>query len=214
MTLAIEDMLDQPITRPTPSLRMSEDEYDAWVVGEETGAEWVAGEVVFKMAIQELHDKLQRAIAASAEQLVSTRSLGEVRGPEFSMRLPQRPSRREPDVIIVTMPNLSRLTPTLLDGPADVVVEIVSPESVARDYRVKFAEYEAAGVPEYFIVDPLAKAVEGHRLDAGGKYAPIVADESGRLVSAAVPGWWLSAGELFRQPTPTAFDLARSLGIY
>jgi Uma2 family endonuclease len=204
--------LEQPITRPTPSLRMSEDEYVAWS-GEDTRAEWVAGEVVFKMSIHELHDMLQRAIAASAEHLVLTRSLGQVRGPEFSMRLPQKPSRREPDVIIVTTANLGRLTPTLLNGPADVVVEVVSAESVARDYRVKFAEYEAGGVPEYFIVDPLARAIEGHRLGPDGRYAPIVADDRRRLNSTAVPGWWLSASELFGEKTPSAFDLARSLGV-
>ena len=208
MTLA----LDPPITRPTPSLRMSEDEYVVWSA-DDARAEWVAGEVIFKMSVHELHDMLQRAIAASAEQLVLSRKLGQVRGPEFTMRLAQKPSRREPDVMIVLAANVGRLTPTVLNGPADVVVEIVSPESVARDYREKFAEYEAAGVPEYFIVDPLARAIEGHRLDATGKYVPIVADEAGRLMSVVVPGWWLSAIELFGGTTPTAVSLMRSLGV-
>lgn len=208
MTLALE----QPITRPTPSLRMTEDEYIAWS-GEDARGEWVAGEVVLKMSVHELHDMLQRAIAASAEQFVLSRSLGRVRGPEFPMRLEQKPSRREPDVLIVTSANLERLTPTLLQGPADVIVEIVSPDSVAREYRVKFGEYEAGGVREYFIVDPLAKAIEAHRLDDGGRYVPILADGQRRLQSGVLPGWWLSAEELFREPAPTALNLMRSLGV-
>lgn len=208
MTLALE----QPITQPTPSLRMSEDEYVSWS-GEDAHAEWVAGKVILKMSVHELHDMLQRAIAASVEQLVSARSLGRVRGPEFSMRLEQKPSRREPDVLIVLAESFGRMEPNLIRGPADVAVEIVSPDSVARDYREKFAEYEAGGVREYWIVDPLSKALEAHRLDAAGKYVPIIADEQKRLHSTVVPGWWLSADELFGDPTPTAVSLMRSLGV-
>jgi Uma2 family endonuclease len=35
-----------------------------------------------------------------------------------------------------------------------VIVEIVSPESISRDYRYKRSEYAAIAVPEYWIVDP------------------------------------------------------------
>ena len=42
---------------------------------------------------------------------------------------------------------------TYLDGPADVVVEIISPESRLRDRGEKFAEYEMGGVREYWLID-------------------------------------------------------------
>jgi Uma2 family endonuclease len=35
-----------------------------------------------------------------------------------------------------------------------LIVEIVSPDSIARDYRYKRSEYAALEVPEYWIVDP------------------------------------------------------------
>jgi Uma2 family endonuclease len=37
-----------------------------------------------------------------------------------------------------------------------LVVEIVSPDSIKRDYRFKRSEYAALEIPEYWIVDPLA----------------------------------------------------------
>ena len=50
------------------------------------------------------------------------------------MRLPLRPSGREPDVLFVSAANLERAHPTSLNGPAaDLVVEIVSPESTRGD---------------------------------------------------------------------------------
>jgi Uma2 family endonuclease len=48
--------------------------------------------------------------------------------------------------------------PKFLDGPADLIVEIVSEDDPARDREVKFFEYEAAGVTEYWVID----SREGH----------------------------------------------------
>jgi Uma2 family endonuclease len=38
-------------------------------------------------------------------------------------------------------------------------VEIISPESIKRDYRYKRSEYAALAIPEYWIVDPLENKV-------------------------------------------------------
>ncbi len=40
-----------------------------------------------------------------------------------------------------------------------LIVEVVSPDSIARDYRYKRSEYAAIEVPEYWIVDPLETRV-------------------------------------------------------
>jgi Uma2 family endonuclease len=40
-----------------------------------------------------------------------------------------------------------------------LVIEIVSPDSIKRDYRFKRSEYSALEIPEYWIVDPLALKV-------------------------------------------------------
>ncbi|NJN21567.1 MAG: Uma2 family endonuclease [Leptolyngbya sp. RL_3_1] len=65
---------------------------------------------------------------------------------------------RLPDVMVVPAANLQNVAEdtAILQAAACLVVEIVSPGSVADDYLHKLAEYEAKGVPEYWIVDPLA----------------------------------------------------------
>jgi len=40
-----------------------------------------------------------------------------------------------------------------------LAIEIVSPDSVKRDYRFKRAEYASFGIPEYWIIDPAAQKV-------------------------------------------------------
>ncbi|MBD2597080.1 Uma2 family endonuclease [Nostoc spongiaeforme FACHB-130] len=43
--------------------------------------------------------------------------------------------------------------------PPLLVVEVVSPNQSSRDYRYKRSEYGARGIPEYWIVDPIAQKV-------------------------------------------------------
>ena len=44
-------------------------------------------------------------------------------------------------------------------SPTLLVVEVVSPESVKRDYRYKRSEYAALEIPEYWIIDPIESKV-------------------------------------------------------
>ena len=75
----------------------------------------------------------------------------------------------EPDLLFVSNARSGQLRKNHLEGPPDMLVEIVSPESVDRDWNEKPAEYEAAGVPEYWIVDPMTQRAEVYVLSATGK---------------------------------------------
>lgn len=68
------------------------------------------------------------------------------------MKLAQ--SGREPDLLFISNETAQRLTERKLEGAADLVIEIIFPESVRRDRYEKFDEYEEAGVREYWIIDP------------------------------------------------------------
>ena len=47
----------------------------------------------------------------------------------------------------------------VLETPPLLVVEVVSPDSIKRDYRYKRSEYAALGINEYWIVDPIEQQV-------------------------------------------------------
>jgi Uma2 family endonuclease len=55
-------------------------------------------------------------------------------------------------------------------GAPDLIVEVLSPSTLKYDWNYKFNLYEAAGVREYWIVDPLAKTVNAFILQPDGKY--------------------------------------------
>ncbi|MFB2933791.1 Uma2 family endonuclease [Aerosakkonemataceae cyanobacterium BLCC-F154] len=68
-------------------------------------------------------------------------------------------SARLPDVLVITQEVAESLMDcsAVLQVPSLLVVEIVSPSSSRDDYKEKLAEYQAFGIPEYWVVDPVSR---------------------------------------------------------
>jgi len=85
-------------------------------------------------------------------------------------------------------------------GVPDLAIEIISPGTETIDRETKRDEYAQAGIPEYWIIDPEAKAVELLRLK-GESYETVARlTEDGMLASPTFPGFELSLKELFAKP--------------
>jgi Uma2 family endonuclease len=112
-----------------------------------------------------------------------------------------------PDLLFVRPDKLERLSQTRLDGPADLVVELISEDSLERDRVEKLTEYAAAGVREYWAVDarPGRYGVEFFAL-VDGVYQPMPITADGRLWSTVVRDFWLRPAWLFQDPPPDVFD--------
>ena len=85
-------------------------------------------------------------------------------------------SYRQPDLQIILKDN-PHYTKTGRQGPADICIEIVSLESVQRDYEVKYKSYEMGDVREYWIIDPREESNQAkfYRLE-DGKYTAVEPD--------------------------------------
>jgi Uma2 family endonuclease len=96
-----------------------------------------------------------------------------------------------------------------MDGSPDLVVEVLSPESIGRDRGDKYREYEAAGIPEYWLLDPERQMAEFYRLGENGRYALHQIDSNNRYQTPTIPGFWLQIEWLWQMP-PT-LDVLRQL---
>lgn len=132
-------------------------------------AEWVDGEVIELVGASTKHADLSGWLAAILRYLTEETDSGRVIAAPYQMRLAVRPSGREPDLLFVSRDHLHLLRDTYLDGPADVVIEIVSPDSQERDWQDKFREYETAGIREYWVADPDAPQAAFFRLGPDGR---------------------------------------------
>jgi Uma2 family endonuclease len=75
---------------------------------------------------------------------------------------------------------------------------------VTRDREDKFYEYEAAGIPEYWIIDPRPNRRRAYfyQRDDHGHYQPVAPDAAGRYHSRVLPGFWLKPEWLWQEKLP------------
>lgn len=87
----------------------------------------------------------------------------EVFSSHYAMRLRDADAKGDetnvmlPDIMVVCNPDI--LTEELCDGPADWIVEVVSPYNAKNDYQKKSYHYRKGGIREYWIVDPQKRIV-------------------------------------------------------
>lgn len=191
----------EPERKIPPKEKMTWEEFLAWT-DEDTHAEWVNGEVIMTMPASLRHQDIKYFLMSLLHKYTRLNNLGKVIDAPFLMRLPFKPSGREPDILFIQQRHLARLHETFLDGPADLVVEIISPESIARDRGDKFVEYEEAKIPEYWLIDPVRTRAEFYVLDRKGHYRLVEPDENGNYHSRVVTGFWLHVAWLWQDPLP------------
>jgi Uma2 family endonuclease len=192
--------------------KMTFEEFLAWAMKEETHAEWVDGEVELKEMVSREHQDVCGFLFRLISEFVEAYALGTVFTLEFLMRLRTRPAGREPDILFVASEHQARIQPNFLDGPADLVVEIVSPESQERDREIKRVEYERAGVSEYWLIDLVTRAAVFYRLQTDGSYQAVALEE-GIYRSAVLDGLWLDTAWLWQRPLPTMAQVRQRLGL-
>jgi len=113
------------------------------------------------------------------------------------MRLGDR-KFREPDLLALLDRHDPRRAPRYWLG-ADLVLEVVSPDDPARDLVTKRREYAEAGIPEYWIVNPLDRTVVVLTLQED-RYAEHGLFAAGTVAtSALLPGFAVAVDEVFAE---------------
>ena len=168
---------------------------------EDTWAEWVDGEAVLVAPVPDVHQDLAGWIAALMRVFAEAQECGVVLQKPFQMKSGPDLPGRSPDIIFVSRENLGRLRLTHLEGPGDVVVEVVSPESAGRDRGEKYYEYERGGVREYWLIDPQRRQAEFYRLGEDGLYY-LAQPDSGVFRSEVLSGFWMKLDWLWQKPLP------------
>lgn len=102
---------------------------------------------------------------------------------------------RQPDITVLLDAHDPRRQDDYWRG-ADLVVEVVSPDGPERDHVQKRQEYAAAGIPEYWIVDPKGGAVTVMRLDGTDYVEQGVFNRGAVATSAILTGFGLPVDDI------------------
>lgn len=131
-----------------------------------TRYEIIDDELVVTPAPGRRHQRISMDLATALNTFVRDHDLGEVYHAPFDVLFAEG-DYMEPDLVFVRKERLGVLSDRGVEGPPDLIVEIVSPSTAGRDRGVKLDRYRHFGVAEYWIVDAEARAVEVWDLGAG-----------------------------------------------
>ena len=135
--------------------------------------------------------------------------LGKVYGSRVAFKLDDTNSP-EPDIGYVGKKRLKQVKRGHVQGPPDLAIEIVSPESVERDYEKKRRQYQKFRVREYWIIDEIKQTMTVLRLARDGKYREVRA-RKGKFESKAMPGFWIRPEWMWPATRPRKTDALSEL---
>lgn len=175
-------------------------------------AEYENGEILTDMTVTKTHSELTRFLSTLLDLFVQKHGLGRVYGEPFQMKLTigDQIFGREPDIFFVQSSRFDRLTENYLDGPADLAIEVVSKESAQRDKVRKLAEYETAGVTEYWIIDPDEQSAHYFILNSQGRFVERSPVE-GVFESEAIAGLRIKSDWFWERPAPSLIHALNDL---
>lgn len=181
----------------------------AEMVDEDTDAELIDGVMVVHSPASPHHDNIAGFVRTLMRCFAEGEGLGLVLGPDSLVRL--APLRRfAPDLYFLDQERVPHPLPQEeYEGIPDLVLEVLSPSNRKEDLKEKRPAYQEAGVKEIWLIDPEEQKVIVDRR-RGRRYTTTTM-ALGRVVSRAVPGFWIEAGWLWVDPLPNVMTCLREI---
>jgi Uma2 family endonuclease len=157
--------------------------------------EIIEGELYVTPSPVTIHQRIVGNIAYAFWKFLELHPLGELLVAPMDVILSQH-DVLEPDLLFVLNEHKSFLQDWVRGAP-DLVIEILSPTTEARDRSIKLKAYARYGVGEYWIVDPTSQTVEVHRLAADGFQLAKTCGRSDTVETPLLPGFVLPVQSVF-----------------
>ncbi len=106
----------------------------------------------------------------------------------------------QPDILFVSSNRREIMREDRIDGPCDLVVEIMSPTNRRKDRLQKMEIYRKAEIPHYWIVDPEENTLEAFMLKDGSYTLAIAGGPGDRFTHPVFPGLDLDLVKIFHRP--------------
>ncbi|MEE4356012.1 MAG: Uma2 family endonuclease, partial [Desulfococcaceae bacterium] len=164
-------------------------------VREDEKAEFINGEVTVHSPVRIEHEFSSNSMNVLLRTFSMIHNLGYTGHEKMMISLTR--NDYEPDVCFWGRAKSKKFRPKQTQFPApDFIAEVLSPSTEENDRTVKFEDYAAHGVKEYWIIDPVSRTVEQYLLKKD-EYILHVKADSGILKSKAVKGFVIPLAALF-----------------
>ncbi len=204
-------LLEKEKRAPQSPRSISEEEFEVWC-GEDVKAEYIDGEVIVMPPSSIVHDSGEFALGVLIGLFVKKNKLGWVSASGMVQARLRKGLRRCPDTVFVEKSRMRIVKSTYVEGAPDLVVEVVSPDSVLRDWHEKYREYETAGVREYWIVDQQQQRMEVYHLGKDRRFHALTLRDS-KFNSRVLSGFWVKPEWFWGNSDFDYYEMAREIGI-
>ena len=165
-------------------------------INEDQKAEFINGEIIIHSPIMLRHDDTRDSLSFLLKTYVRIHKLGYVGGEKMMITLTR--NDYEPDICFWEKEKSSKFKrDQLLFPPADLVVEVLSKSTIKIDRGIKYNDYAAHQVAEYWIIDPDLRSIEQYVLHEDTYKLLKKAKGKEILTSDAVNGFTIPAIAIF-----------------
>lgn len=143
------------------------------------------------------HQQVSWKIEHLLGEWVEEHDLGEVYNAPLDVILSQYDTV-QPDILFIAKER-TNIIRKFIEGPPDLVIEILSPYNKVTDQKIKKSLYEKFGVPEYWIVDPDKQTITRFNLKSK-KYQTAKTYRHGEVMQSKIlPGFKFSLAAIFKK---------------
>jgi len=165
------------------------------IVTEQQKAEFINGEIIVHSPVKLRHAVASDRLMMLLNVFVQKHGLGIAFHEKILIVLSR--NDYEPDICFFGPEKAKAFSPSQSKFPApDLIVEVLSESTEANDRGIKFEDYAAHGVVEYWIVDPVAETIEQYLLH-DGVYRLAVKVKTGTITSTVVAGFEIPVRAVF-----------------
>ncbi len=169
--------------------------YETMKEGEKV--EFINGEVVFNSPVKLEHNKAGALLFTLLNTFVNKNNLGFVGNEKIMISLTR--NDYEPDICFFNSSVSDKFNPKQMQFPApDFIVEVISPSTEHNDRVIKFEDYAAHEIKEYWIIDPEDKTIEQYLLK-NDKYELTLKSDNGLIKSRTISGFEIPILSVFNE---------------
>ena len=160
--------------------------------------ELLEGELIEIVSPTSRHQRILQRLFRKLDEHCQAHGLGEVFVAPLDVILAPNLAV-QPDILFISAARRADLIGERITGAPDLVVEILSPATSARDLNQKRKLYARHGVKEYWIVDPEDDTIEVQRLQGSVLSTLAIFEKGQRLTSPTLEGLEAAVEQVFAE---------------
>lgn len=172
-------------------------------ITEQQKAEFINGEIIVPSPVKLTHSTASQNLFKLLSTYVVCHQSGYVGHEKILISLTR--NDYEPDICYFNADKAATFHPQQMKFPApDLIVEVLSPSTAAIDRGVKFEDYAAHDVAEYWLIDPDEQIVEQYLLDGGIYQLHVRVTAEMTISSAILPDFQIPVRAIFDEQVQLA----------